>query len=158
MTTLTGIVKWFNNRAGFGFVTVLDGDKKGEDVFAHHSGLNVSSEQYKYLVQGEYVSFTIKESGNDEHPFQAGDVTGVLGGKLMCETRMENRKENDDGRRGEEGDRATRRGGGGRGGGRGGRRGSYGDHRGTTTSRDGNVVLEGGVTKRQPPRRERDEE
>ena len=90
---LLGRVKWFNNRAGFGFVTVLDGEKKDDDIFVHHSGVNVSSEQYKYLVQGEYVSFTMKESDNQEHPYQAGDVTGVLGGKLMCETRFENKKE-----------------------------------------------------------------
>ena len=90
---LLGRVKWFNNRAGFGFVTVLDGEKKDEDVFVHHSGVNVEKEQYKYLVQGEYVSFTMKESDNQDHPYQAGDVTGVLGGKLMCETRFENRKE-----------------------------------------------------------------
>ena len=93
---LLGRVKWFNNRAGFGFVTVLDGDKKDDDIFVHHSGVNVSTEQYKYLVQGEYVSFTLKESDNQEHPWQAGDVTGVLGGKLMCETRMENKRETGD--------------------------------------------------------------
>tara|TARA_Y100001970_G_scaffold286796_1_gene409846 strand:- start:3062 stop:3517 length:456 start_codon:yes stop_codon:yes gene_type:complete len=93
---LLGRVKWFNNRAGFGFVTVLDGDKKDDDVFVHHTGVNVSTEQYKYLVQGEYVSFTLKESDNQEHPWQAGDVTGVLGGKLMCETRMENKRESTD--------------------------------------------------------------
>ena len=91
---LLGRVKWFNNRAGFGFVTVLDGEKKDDDIFVHHSGINVSTEQYKYLVQGEYVSFTMKESDNQEHPFQAGDVTGLMGGKLMCETRLENRREN----------------------------------------------------------------
>ena len=28
---LTGRVKWFNNRAGFGFVTVMEGEKKDED-------------------------------------------------------------------------------------------------------------------------------
>jgi cold shock protein len=93
---ILGRVKWFNNRAGFGFVTVLDGDKKNDDVFVHHSGVNVEKEQYKYLVQGEYVSFTMKQSDNQEHPFQAGDVTGVMGGKLMCETRMENRREQTD--------------------------------------------------------------
>ena len=93
---LLGRVKWFNNRAGFGFVTVLDGEKKDDDVFVHHTGVNVSTEQYKYLVQGEYVSFNMKESDNQEHPYQAGDVTGVLGGKLMCETRMENKRETTD--------------------------------------------------------------
>lgn len=88
---LTGRVKWFNNRAGFGFVTVLSGDKKNEDVFVHHTGICVDSEQYKYLVQGEYVSFVLKLSDSSEHPYQAGSVKGVLEGPLMCETRFANR-------------------------------------------------------------------
>jgi CspA family cold shock protein len=92
---LLGKVKWFNNRSGFGFVTMLDGEKKDDDVFVHHSSVNVTTEQYKYLVQGEYVSFTLKESENKEHPWQAGDITGVMGGKLMCETRFENKREFD---------------------------------------------------------------
>ena len=117
---LLGRVKWFNNRAGFGFVTVLDGEKKDEDVFVHHSGINVSTEQYKYLVQGEYVSFTMKESDNQEHPWQAGDVTGLMGGKLMCETRLENRRESSEDDTREQ--RPRRRGAGPRGNGR---RGPY---------------------------------
>ena len=48
---ILGRVKWFNNRAGFGFVTVLSGDKKNEDVFVHHTGIVVSSEQYKHLFR-----------------------------------------------------------------------------------------------------------
>jgi len=92
-----GKVEWFNNRAGFGFVTTLEGDKKDEDIFVHHSGVVVSSEQYKYLVQVEYVSYDMKESDNSDHPFQAGNVRGVMGGKLMCETRMENKKDDSDG-------------------------------------------------------------
>ena len=93
---LTGRVKWFNNRAGFGFVTVMEGDKRDEDVFVHHSGIVVNSEQYKYLVQGEYVSFVLRESDNEEHPYQAGDVKGVLSGWLMCETRNANRSSRND--------------------------------------------------------------
>ena len=120
-----GRVKWFNNRAGFGFVTVLDGEKKDDDVFVHHTGVNVSTEQYKYLVQGEYVSFTMKESDNQDHPWQAGDVTGVLGGKLMCETRMENKRETNDDENGSR--NRSRRPNGPRGGGGGGRR--RGDYR-----------------------------
>ena len=104
-----GRVKWFNNRAGFGFVTALDGDKKDEDIFVHHSGVEVQSEQYKYLVQGEYVSFDMKESDNSEHPFQAGNVKGVLGGKLMCETRMENKREDSEGSGGNRRPRQQRR-------------------------------------------------
>ena len=106
---LAGRVKWFNNRAGFGFVTVMEGEKKDEDVFVHHSGIVVNSEQYKYLVQGEYVSFALRESDNDEHPYQAGDVRGILGGWLMCETRNSNRtsRAEDEGE-GEEGERSRR--------------------------------------------------
>ena len=87
-----GRVKWFNNKAGFGFVTCLDGDRKEEDVFVHHTGVSVASEQYKYLVQGEYVHFSVKKTDNQEHPWQATDVRGVYGGWLMCETRHEIRK------------------------------------------------------------------
>ena len=87
-----GRVKWFNNRAGFGFLTVLDGDKKNEDIFVHHSGIEVENEQYKYLVQGEYVSFVLRASDNHDHPYQAGDVRGVYSGWLMCETRNANRE------------------------------------------------------------------
>jgi cold shock CspA family protein len=92
-----GRVKWFNNRAGFGFISVLEGEKTGEDVFTHHSGISVESEQYKYLVQGEYVEFELRASDNEEHPYQAGNVRGVKGGMLMCETRMAMRRDNDKG-------------------------------------------------------------
>jgi len=97
-----GRVKWFNNRAGYGFVTVLDQDKAGVDVFVHHSGVKVENEQYRYLVQGEYVSFNVSKSDNKDHKCQATDVRGVLGGKLMCETHLEMRKERDDRMRGSE--------------------------------------------------------
>jgi len=106
---LTGRVKWFNNRAGFGFVTVMEGEKKDEDIFVHHSGILVNNEQYKYLVQGEYVSFSLRESDNDDHPYQAGEVRGVLDGWLMCETRNANRSSREDGEEGEEEDSQRRR-------------------------------------------------
>ena len=92
-TRFTGVVKWFNNKAGFGFVTVLENDASGEysgkDVFSHHTSCVVSNKQYRYLVQGEYVEFKLKVSDNTDHPYQADDITGVCGGKLMCETRWE---------------------------------------------------------------------
>jgi CspA family cold shock protein len=88
----TGRVKWFNNKAGYGFITVTDGSKSGTDVFVHHSSIKVDSEQYKYLVQGEYVDFTLSNTnGEGEHEFQAGEVCGIKGGKLMCETRRDSR-------------------------------------------------------------------
>ncbi len=87
----TGRVKWFNNKAGYGFVTVTDGPKSGSDVFVHHSSIKVDSEQYKYLVQGEYIEFSLSETKTENHEYQAGDVSGIKGGKLMCETRRESR-------------------------------------------------------------------
>jgi cold shock CspA family protein len=82
-------VKWFNSKAGFGFITVTDGDKSGSDVFVHHSAVEVENQQYKYLVQGEYVEFGLVKSSGDAHEFQASSVHGIKGGKLMCETRRE---------------------------------------------------------------------
>ena len=54
-----GCVKWFNNKAGYGFITVTDGSKAGSDIFVHHSSIQIDTEQYKYLVQGEYVEFSL---------------------------------------------------------------------------------------------------
>jgi CspA family cold shock protein len=87
----TGRVKWFNNKAGYGFITVTDGPKSGTDVFVHHSSIKVDSEQYKYLVQGEYVDFSLSDTKTQDHEFQAGEVCGIKGGKLMCETRRDSR-------------------------------------------------------------------
>lgn len=84
----TGRVKWFNNKSGYGFITATVGDITGADIFVHYSAINVSH-QYKYLVQGEYVEFTLNEITDGSHPHQAGNVTGINKGQLMCETRRE---------------------------------------------------------------------
>ncbi len=89
---LTGRVKWFNSKSGYGFLTVVKGGDE-EDVFVHHSAIEVKDEQYKYLVQGEYVDFRVSTTEDSEHKIQASNVTGVAGGPTMCETRMESRKE-----------------------------------------------------------------
>lgn len=88
----TGCVKWFNNKSGYGFVTASCGDMQGNDIFVHHSSISVSNQQYKYLVQGEYVEFEISQLGADsEHQFQARSITGISKGKLMCETHFDTR-------------------------------------------------------------------
>jgi len=85
---LTGTVKWFNNKAGFGFITVCEpGEYNEKDIFVHYTSIRVSNSQYKYLVQGEYVDFTLVKANSDGHEFQAMDVSGVKGGPIMCETR-----------------------------------------------------------------------
>jgi cold shock CspA family protein len=85
-------VKWFNTKAGYGFITASEGERKDNDVFVHHSGISVVSEQYKYLVQGEYIEFSIDLLKDSAHELQAVKVSGINGGKLMCETRKEFRQ------------------------------------------------------------------
>lgn len=102
---VTGRVKWFNNKRGFGFITVISGENVGADVFAHHSAINAHDDQFLYLVQGEYVDFLLKpsdkssnvstEEGSVSHRWEAQSITGICGGLLMCETRNANRKSNE---------------------------------------------------------------
>ena len=82
---LIGIVKWFNNKAGYGFITVKDGQHSGCDIFVHHTSILLANTTYRYLEQGEYVEFTLSETNTDKHPFSATNVTGIKNGSLMCE-------------------------------------------------------------------------
>ncbi len=86
---IIGRVKWFNNKAGYGFISITDGPRSGSDIFIHHSAISVLNQQYKYLVQGEYVEFSLVSTQGGMHEFNAANVSGIKGGKLMCETRME---------------------------------------------------------------------
>ncbi|HEX7648833.1 MAG TPA: cold-shock protein [Noviherbaspirillum sp.] len=52
MTTQTGIVKWFNDSKGFGFITPDDG---GKDLFAHFS--DIQSNGFKSLSENQRVTF-----------------------------------------------------------------------------------------------------
>jgi CspA family cold shock protein len=51
----TGIVKWFNERKGYGFIE----QEEGPDVFVHHSGIN--GEGFKALNEGAQVTFDIEQ-------------------------------------------------------------------------------------------------
>ena len=62
-----GIVKWFNNEKGFGFITPESG---GNDVFVHHTAIEGSG--YKSLSEGERVSFEVTKGPKGD---QASNVT-----------------------------------------------------------------------------------
>jgi cold shock protein len=87
-----GNVKWFNNKAGFGFITMGENTDSPKDVFAHYSNINVKNSQYKYLVQGEYVEFDLSPTTEGEHEFQATNITGIQGGATLCERRRISRE------------------------------------------------------------------
>ena len=95
---LAGCVKWFNMKTGFGFLSVVQSVcgsdlKVGSEIFVHHSNVKVAEEQYRFLVQGEYVEFDVSNVANGQHSCQAVNVSGMFGGKLMCETRNEVRQQ-----------------------------------------------------------------
>jgi len=50
----TGIVKWFNDAKGFGFITPEEGER---DCFVHHSA--IQEEGFRSLSEGERVEFDL---------------------------------------------------------------------------------------------------
>ncbi len=52
-----GVIKWFDNKKGFGFIAQ---DEGGADVFVHFSV--VSGEGFKTLDEGDRVEFEVIQS------------------------------------------------------------------------------------------------
>ena len=65
----TGIVKWFNDDKGYGFITPDDG---GKDLFVHHS--DVAGQGFKSLAEGAKVEF---EPSQGQKGPQATNVRAV---------------------------------------------------------------------------------
>ena len=63
-----GIVKWFSEKKGYGFIEKED----GEDVFVHHSAINAPG--FKTLEQGDRVTFDIEPGSRGP---KAANVTKV---------------------------------------------------------------------------------
>ena len=56
MEKLTGTVKWFDSKKGYGFITA----DNGQDVFVHYTG--IIGNGYRTLEEGDRVSFEITDS------------------------------------------------------------------------------------------------
>ena len=57
---MTGRVKWFVNKKGYGFITSED----GKDIFVHYTG--IISNSFKTLNEGEKVSFELENGAKGE--------------------------------------------------------------------------------------------
>jgi CspA family cold shock protein len=56
-TQQTGIVKWFDDGKGYGFITPADGSK---DLFAHHSEIK-NNGGFRTLAERAQVEFEVKQ-------------------------------------------------------------------------------------------------
>ncbi len=63
---VSGVVKWFNDAKGFGFI----GQDDGQDVFVHYSVIN--AEGRKTLAEGQQVTMEVADG---EKGLQAANVT-----------------------------------------------------------------------------------
>lgn len=68
VAVMRGIVKWFNNDKGYGFIEYTD----KEDIFVHYSA--IKQDGYKTLQEGQLVEFKLLETGKG---LQAVDVVAV---------------------------------------------------------------------------------
>ena len=53
---VTGVVKWFNNAKGFGFITMSD---RADDIFVHFRA--IQGDGYRSLAEGQEVEFSLVE-------------------------------------------------------------------------------------------------
>ena len=58
----TGIVKWFSNAKGYGFIAP---EKGGDDIFAHFSAITMDG--YKTLKKGQKVEFQCTQGPKGLH-------------------------------------------------------------------------------------------
>lgn len=65
---LTGVVSWFSDRLGYGFITP-ESDVPVKDIFVHFSGVNMKG--FKTLAAGDKVTFVIEKG---EKGVQAANV------------------------------------------------------------------------------------
>ena len=65
---MTGKVKWFDSKKGYGFIT----EESGKEIFVHFSG--IAAEGFKSLNEGQTVEFEVGTGAKGE---QAANVTVV---------------------------------------------------------------------------------
>ena len=84
MSKHIGQVKWFNNKIGYGFITILN-ESETKDIFVHHANIKPMESNYRTLKIGEFVEFELDNNCEGQHNEQAVNVTGICGKELQCD-------------------------------------------------------------------------
>jgi CspA family cold shock protein len=63
-----GVVKWFSNQKGYGFITMED----GKEIFVHHT--SIQGDGYRTLKEGQAVEFEVAQTPKGD---QASKVVKV---------------------------------------------------------------------------------
>lgn len=77
-----GVVKWFSNAKGYGFIKM----ENGQDAFAHYSDIVAPQGEYKTLEEGMKVEFDILQS---EKGPKAINIVKVAGAEAEAEAEAE---------------------------------------------------------------------
>jgi CspA family cold shock protein len=77
-----GVVKWFSNAKGYGFIKM----ENGQDAFAHYSDIVAPQGEYKTLEEGMKVEFDILQS---EKGPKAIHIVKVAGAEAEAEAEAE---------------------------------------------------------------------
>ena len=72
-----GIVKWFNNQKGYGFIT----DSEGKDIFVHYSAIQMDG--FKTIIEGDVVEYEIGEGTTGRE--QAVNVKPIITRKIVAQ-------------------------------------------------------------------------
>jgi CspA family cold shock protein len=58
-TLPTGVVKWFNSKKGYGFITPDGEGADAKDVFVHYSAITIEGDGFRTLNEGDKVTFEV---------------------------------------------------------------------------------------------------
>jgi CspA family cold shock protein len=75
-----GVVKWFNDSKGYGFIT----SPTGEDVFVHYSAIN--GDGFKTLTEGQEVEFDLQTGPKGLQALNVSKLTDMAGMRNSAST------------------------------------------------------------------------
>jgi cold shock CspA family protein len=85
--TEVGKVKFFDHKKGYGFIEVINPESKhiGTEHFLHYSEIKCDS-NFKKVIPGEIVSFTVAPKEDEEGKTVCKNVCGLYGSKLLIDS------------------------------------------------------------------------